>query len=418
MQTKERVVITGLGAVTPLGTGMEKFWDNLISGKSGITNITKFDASGLPVQIAGEVTDFNPVGYMEKKQAREMEVFMQYGFAAADEAMKDAGLFMDGLGNYPVPKSRIGIVFGTVFGGIGATEEAAERLKDGSRVNPRVITKIIGNVGAAQIAIAKHLAGPSLTVSTACSSGLDAITVGNMLIESNMADIVICVGAEAATCPVTIEGLSAIHALSHRNDEPETASRPFDLDRDGFVMSEGSGAVIIEKLSVAKARGAKVHAELAGCSNGTDGFHVTSPHPDGIGAIATMEGALQAAGLEVKDIDYINAHGTSTPKGDVIEVKAIKTLFGEYAGKVAVSSTKASMGHLMGAGGVVETIACVKAVEEDIIPPTINQFTADPECDIDTVPNEARRTTVNVAMCNAFGFGGQNASVIVKKFAE
>ncbi len=418
MQSKEKVVITGMGAVTPLGTGVEKFWDNLIAGKSGITNITKFDASDLPVQIAGEVTDFNPAGYMDKKQAREMETFMLYGFAAADEAMKDAGLYEDDLGNYPIARDRIGIVFGSVFSGIANIEESSNLLSAGKRINPRFITKIIGNVGAAQIAIAKHLQGPSLTVSTACSSGIDAITMGNMLIESNMADIVICVGAEAANCPITIQGLSAIHALSHRNDEPETASRPFDLDRDGFVMSEGSGAVIIEKESVAKKRGAKVRAKLLGCSNGTDGFHVTSPHPDGIGAIATMKGALDAAGIGVSDVDYINAHGTSTPKGDIIEVKAIKTLFGEYANKVAVSSTKASMGHLMGAGGVVETIACVKAVEEDIIPPTINQFTKDPECDLDFVPNEARHTTVNVAMCNAFGFGGQNASVLVGKYTE
>ncbi len=418
MQNKEKVVITGLGAVTPLGTGVDKFWDNLIAGKSGIATITKFDVTDLPVQFAGEVKDFNPEDYMDKKQAREMETFMQYGFAAADEAMKNAGLTMDENGEYPIPRARIGVVFGTVFAGIANVADSQDKLSTGraSRINPRFITKIIGNIGAAQIAIAKKLQGPSLTVSTACSSGIDAITTGNMLIESDMADIVICVGAEAANCPLTIEGLSALHALSHRNDEPETASRPFDVDRDGFVMGEGSGAVIIEKLSVAEKRGAKIRAELLGCSNGTDGFHVTSPHPDGIGAVATMKGAMEAAGIEATSVDYINAHGTSTPKGDTIEVKAIKSLFGDHAKKLAVSSTKASMGHLMGAGGVVETIVCVKAVEEDILPPTINQFTPDPECDLDFVPNEARKSEVNIAMCNAFGFGGQNASVLVGKY--
>ena len=274
----------------------------------------------------------------------------------------------------------------------------------------------IGNIAAAQIAISKGLKGPSLTVSTACSSGIDAITTGIMLIEQDMADAVICVGAEAATSPLTILGLSSIHALSRNNEDPEHASRPFDLNRDGFVMAEGGGAVIIEKEESALKRDARIRCSVAGYANSTDGYHVTSPHPEGIAAIFCMKQSLEVAGLPLTAVDYINAHGTSTPKGDIIEVGAIKSLFGDHAYKLAVSSTKSSTGHLMGAGGTVETIACIKALEEDILPPTINQTTPDPECDLDFVPNEARKAPVNVAMCNAFGFGGQNASILLKKY--
>ena len=283
-------------------------------------------------------------------------------------------------------------------------------------MNPRFITRIIGNIAAAQIAISKGLKGPSLTVSTACSSGIDAITTGIMLIEQDMADAVICVGAEAATSPLTILGLSSIHALSRNNEDPEHASRPFDLNRDGFVMAEGGGAVIIEKEESALKRDARIRCSVAGYANSTDGYHVTSPHPEGIAAIFCMKQSLEVAGLPLTAVDYINAHGTSTPKGDIIEVGAIKSLFGDHAYKLAVSSTKSSTGHLMGAGGTVETIACIKALEEDILPPTINQTTPDPECDLDFVPNEARKAPVNVAMCNAFGFGGQNASILLKKY--
>lgn len=411
------IVITGMGAVTPIGIGVEEYWKALIDGKTGVTEIDSFDTTDLPVKIAAMVKDFDAASYMDKKLAREMEPFMQYGYVAADEAMKDAGI--DTLAENPViAPERIGIVFGTVFAGITDVAETQRGIATGehSKTNPRFITKIIGNIGAAQIAIAKGLHGPSFTVSTACSSGLDTISMGAMLIKQDLADAVICVGGEAATCPLTILGLSGTHALSQRNDDPATASRPFDADRNGFVMGEGGGAIILEKESVAKARNAKIHAELIGYANSTDGFHVTSPHPDGIGAIFCMEHSLQVAGIKPEEIDYINAHGTSTPKGDVIEVKAIKTLFGEHAYKLAVSSTKGATGHLMGAGGVTETIACVKAVEEDILPPTLNQINPDPDCDLDFVPNAARRSVVNTAMCNAFGFGGQNASLIVRKY--
>ena len=415
---KNNIVVTGIGAVTPLGVGVKNYWENLISGKSGIAPISRFDATDLPVTFAGEVKDFNPEDFMTKKQVKEMELFMQFGYAAAAEAMEDAGFTEDENGNLPLPKERIGIVLGTVFSGIIDIAATQDKFSTGSasRVNPRFITRIIGNIAAAQIAISKGLKGPSLTVSTACSSGIDAITTGIMLIEQDMADAVICVGAEAATSPLTILGLSSIHALSRNNEDPEHASRPFDLNRDGFVMAEGGGAVIIEKEESALKRDARIRCSVAGYANSTDGYHVTSPHPEGIAAIFCMKQSLEVAGLPLTAVDYINAHGTSTPKGDIIEVGAIKSLFGDHAYKLAVSSTKSSTGHLMGAGGTVETIACIKALEEDILPPTINQTTPDPECDLDFVPNEARKTPVNVAMCNAFGFGGQNASLLLRKY--
>ena len=372
-----KIVITGMGAVTPIGIGVEEYWKALVEGKTGVAEIDRFDTTNLPVKIAAMVKDFDAAKYMDKKLAREMEPFMQYGYVAADEALRDAGI--DPSSEEPViAPERIGIVFGSVFAGITNVADTQEGLTSGehTKTNPRFITKIIGNIGAAQIAIAKGLHGPSYTVSTACSSGLDTVSMGAMLIKEDLADAVICVGGEAATCPLTILGLSGTHALSQRNDDPATASRPFDAGRNGFVMGEGGGAIIIEKEEIAK----------------------------------------KTAGLKPEDIDYINAHGTSTPKGDVIEVKAIKTLFKDHAYKLAVSSTKGATGHLMGAGGVTETIACVKAVEEDILPPTLNQIEKDPECDLDFVPNESRKSTVNVAMCNAFGFGGQNASLIIKKY--
>ncbi len=415
---KEKIVITGLGAITPLGVGTEAYWNNMIAGKSGVDYITRFDASQLPVTFAGEVKDFDPEAFMTKKQAREMELFMQFGYAAAEEALRDAGITEDENGNLPLPKERIGIVLGTVFSGITEIAATQDKLStgQGSKVGPRFITRVIGNIAAAEIAIAKGLHGPSLTVSTACSSGIDAISTGIMLLEEDLADAVICVGAEAATTPLTIQGLSSIHALSRRNDAPSLASRPFDGDRDGFVMAEGGGAVIIEKEESALRRDARIHCRVAGFANSTDGYHVTSPHPEGIAAIFCMQQAVRVAGMQLTDVDYINAHGTSTPKGDTIEVNAIKTLFGDHARKLAVSSTKSATGHLMGAGGVTETIACVKALEEGILPPTINQTTPDPECDLDFVPNVARKAAIRTAMCNAFGFGGQNASLLLEKY--
>lgn len=418
---KSNIVITGMGAVTPVGIGITEYWKGLINGVQGIGKITHFDASALPVQIAAEVKGFEPTDYMPRKLAKEMDPFMQYGYAAADEALTDAGLNQETAEERPVPADRIGIVVGTAFAGIATIAATQNDISTGvhSKVSPRFVPKVIGNIAAAQIAIAKGFRGPSLTVTTACSSGADALSTGIMLLNSGEADVILCVGAEAATSPLTIMGLSSAHALSTHNDTPESASRPFDATRNGFVMGEGGGCIIIETEEHAKARKAHIHASIIGWANSTDGYHVTSPHPEGIGAIYCMKRCLDKAGIRPEDVDYINAHGTSTPKGDIIETAAIKTLFGSHATSgLAISSTKGSTGHLMGAGGITETIACVKALQEDMIPPTLNLQEADPECDLDYVPNTARKQPIRIAMSNAFGFGGQNSSILVKKYEE
>ncbi len=410
-----------MGAVTPVGIGITEYWKGLINGVHGIGKITHFDASALPVQIAAEVKGFEPTDYMPRKLAKEMDPFMQYGYAAADEALTDAGLNQETAEERPVPADRIGIVVGTAFAGIATIAATQNDISTGvhSKVSPRFVPKVIGNIAAAQIAIAKGFRGPSLTVTTACSSGADALSTGIMLLNSGEADVILCVGAEAATSPLTIMGLSSAHALSTHNATPESASRPFDATRNGFVMGEGGGCIIIETEEHAKARKAHIHASIIGWANSTDGYHVTSPHPEGIGAIYCMKRCLDKAGIRPEDVDYINAHGTSTPKGDIIETAAIKTLFGSHATSgLAISSTKGSTGHLMGAGGITETIACVKALQEDMIPPTLNLQEADPECDLDYVPNTARKQPVRIAMSNAFGFGGQNSSILVKKYEE
>lgn len=413
-----KIVITGMGAVTPVGIGVDNYWKGLITGAHGIGRITRFDTTNLPVQIAAEVKDFEPTDYIPKKLTKEMDLFMQYGYVAADEALTDAGLNQEQPEDRPVSSERIGVVVGTAFSGIGTIAETQHGISAGlhSKVSPRFVPKIIGNIAAAQIAIAKEFHGPSLTVSTACSSGADALSTGIMLLNSGEADVVVCVGAEAATSPLTIMGLASAHALSTRNDSPETASRPFDATRDGFVMGEGGGCIIIETEEHAKKRNAHIHASIIGWANSTDGYHVTSPHPDGIGAVFCMRHCIEKAGISIEDVDYINTHGTSTPKGDIIETKAIKTLFGEHASQLAISSTKGSTGHMMGAGGITETIVCVKAIQEGIVPPTLNLETPDPECDLDYVPNTARKQTVNIAMSNAFGFGGQNSSILLQKY--
>lgn len=410
---KEKIVITGMGAVTPIGIGANNYWNALIAGKCGIGHITRFDASELPVQIAAEVKDFQPDDFMTKKQSREMDLFMQYGYAAAEEALADADIKEN-----TIPAERMGIVVGTAMAGVSIIAETQNGMSTGAhkKVSPRFVPKFIGNIAAAQIAIAKGYRGPSLTVSTACSSGADAISTAAMLLLAGEADAILVVGAEASLCPVVVAGLASAHALSTNNDNPQTASRPFDKDRDGFVFGEGGGAVLLETEAHAKKRNADIKAELLGFANSTDGHHVTAPHPDGIGAIACMNHALEKAGLRKEDIDYINTHGTSTPMGDVIETNAIKSLFGAHAYDMAVTSTKGATGHMMGAGGVTETIACIKAVEEGIIPPTLNLSTPDEACDLNYIPDKAEKRSVNYAMTNAFGFGGQNSSLIVGKY--
>lgn len=415
---EEKVVITGMGAVTPVGIGVQDFWKNLIEGACGISKMEKEGCQGLPVQVAGQVKGFVPENYMPKKLVRETDTFMQYAFAAACEAMADSGI-EDGEGMVREPL-RTGIVMATAMGGIAEIESTHVQMSESAHknVSPRFVPKILGNVGAAQISIAKNIHGPSLTVSTACSSGGDAVLTGAMLIKAGMADVVVVAGGEAAICPVFVQGLTGARALSRRNDEPERASRPFDADRDGFVMGEGGGAVILESERHARLRGALIYAELAGCANNTDAYHVTAPNPEGLGAADCMEKAIAAAGIRPEDIGYINAHGTSTKAGDIAETKAIKKVFKDKADKVSISSTKGATGHLMGAGGIVEVIVCVKALNDQIMPPTLNLETPDSECDLDYVPNKARKKEFSYAMSNAFGFGGQNSSIIVKKYEK
>ena len=407
-----RLVVTGMGAVTPVGTGVEEYWNNLTAGRCGVGPITRFDTTELPVKIAAEVSDFEAEKYMSKKLMREMDVFMQYGYAAAMEAIGQAG------GPAAEPE-RMGIVVGTALGGLSPIAETQDGVSRGEhkKVSPRFVPKIIGNEAAAQVAIAKGYRGPSLTVSTACSSGGDAISAACMLLMSGQADAVLAMGTESALSPLFILGLSSAHALSTRNDDPQGASRPFDRDRDGFVIGEGGGALIIETEENARRRGAKILAEVAGFANCTDGYHVTSPHPEGIGAVFCMKKALENAGLQPEDVDYINTHGTSTPVGDPIETAAVTELFGGHAKEMAVTSTKGATGHMMAAGGVTEAIACIQAIRTGIIPPTLNLENLDEKCEkLNYAAGKSIRMEVTAAMSNSFGFGGQNSSVIFKKF--
>lgn len=407
-----RLVVTGMGAVTPVGTGVEEYWNNLTAGRCGVGPITRFDTTELPVKIAAEVSDFEAEKYMSKKLMREMDVFMQYGYAAAMEAIGQAG-------EPAAEPERMGIVVGTALGGLSPIAETQDGVSRGEhkKVSPRFVPKIIGNEAAAQVAIAKGYRGPSLTVSTACSSGGDAISAACMLLMSGQADAVLAMGTESALSPLFILGLSSAHALSTRNDDPQGASRPFDRDRDGFVIGEGGGALIIETEENARRRGAKILAEVAGFANCTDGYHVTSPHPEGIGAVFCMKKALENAGLQPEDVDYINTHGTSTPVGDPIETAAVAELFGGHAKEMAVTSTKGATGHMMAAGGVTEAIACIQAIRTGIIPPTLNLENLDEKCEkLNYAAGKSIRMEVTAAMSNSFGFGGQNSSVIFKKF--
>lgn len=410
--TNSRLVITGMGAVTPIGIGVENYWNNLVAGKCGVEKITRFDTADLPVKIAAEVKDFEAEKFMPKKLTREMDVYMQYGYAAAMEAIEQAG-------EPAASPERMGIVVGTALGGISPIAETQDGISKGEhkKVSPRFVPKIIGNEAAAQVAIAKGYRGPSLTVSTACSSGGDAISTACMLLMSGQADAVLAMGTESALSPLFILGLTSAHALSTNNDNPQGASRPFDKDRDGFVIGEGGGALVIETEENAKKRGATILAELAGFSNCTDGYHVTSPHPEGIGALFCMEKAIEHAGLSASDVDYINTHGTSTGVGDPIETQAIAELFGEHAKEMAVTSTKGATGHMMGAGGITEAITCIQCIRTGVVPPTLNLEEPDEKCaPLNYVPGKAIEKKVKVAMSNSFGFGGQNSSVIFKEF--
>lgn len=402
-----KLVITGMGAVTPIGIGVADFWQNLIAGQCGVGPITRFDPTDLPVRIAAEVKMFDPAAYLPKSLMRDSDPFMQYAYIAAAEAL--------GTGALPAAPERTGIVMGTSMSGIStiaATQEELTRLRK-KQVGPRFIPKVLGNVAAAKIAIQKGIQGPSLTVSTACASGGDAIATAAMLLLAGEADAVVAVGAESILCPLVVYSLSNARALSKRNDDPTAACRPFDRDRDGFVIGEGGGAVVLETEDHAKARGAKIFAELIGWANNSDAYHVTEPRADGETAARCMEKSLRRAGIAPDQVDYINGHGTGTKAGDAAEAAAIHAVFG--SSPPPVSSTKGATGHMMGAGGITEAIVCIKAMEAGILPPTLNLEAADPDWGLDCVPLQSRRQPVQIAMTNAFGFGGQNSSLLFRK---
>ncbi|HFC97739.1 MAG TPA: beta-ketoacyl-[acyl-carrier-protein] synthase II [Thermosulfurimonas dismutans] len=411
---RRRVVVTGLGAISPLGIGVEENWRRVVAGESGIGPITKFDASNLPVRIAGEVKGFSAEEFMDRKLVSRVDVFIQYAIAASRMALADAGLPERDLG------PRVGVIIGVGMGGMGVVEQYTLILRERGwrRVTPFFIPMVIPNMAAGQVAILFGAEGPNTAVCTACAAGNHAIGEAFRLIREGLADIMICGGTESLITPLSVSGFAVMKALSTRNDEPERASRPFDARRDGFVMAEGCGILVLEDLEHARARGARIYAEICGYGLTADAHHMTAPHPEGEGAARCMEMALKDAGLSPEEIDYINAHGTSTPLNDAAETKAIKRVFGEHAYRLAVSSTKSMTGHLLGGAGGIEAVFTVKTVHEDLIPPTINYEEPDPECDLDYVPNQARPMRVRAAMSNAFGFGGTNAVLVFKKYEE
>lgn len=402
----DRLVITGMGAVTPIGIGMNEYWTNLIGGKCGIDYIESIDTSQLPVRIAGEVKNFDPVTYMPRKKSREMDRFMQMTFAAATEAIEDS--------DADVASNRVGLTIGTSLNGFGTITETERTYNASSlkKVSPRFLAKSLGNICASHIAIEYGIKGPSMTLNTACASGGDSISLSAMMLRAGMADVMIASGGEAAVNPILIQSLSAAQALSP-TDNPKSACRPFDINRDGFVIGEGAGSIVIETESHALKRGAHIYGVLAGWANNTDDYHPVTPKPDGEGEMACMRQALELAGIKPQDIGYINAHGTATIKGDIVESESVRNVFGD---KVRVSSTKASTGHMMGAGGVLEVIGCVKAIETKILPYTLNSENHDPACDINVVTGYEEFKGLKYAMSNAFGFGGQNSSIVVGEY--
>jgi 3-oxoacyl-[acyl-carrier-protein] synthase II len=412
---KQRVVITGVGLVTPIGIGKDNFWNALIEGKSGAGQVTYFDVSRFSTHIDAEVKNFNPGDFMEKKKIRRMDRFAQYAFAAAKMAVEDSKLDMTNEDPY-----KVGSITGSGIGGISTLEEEHSVVleKGPDRISPFLIPMMISNMASGEIAIHFNAKGINYAIASACASSANAIGDAFRMIQHGEADVMITNGSDAAITPVGFGGFCAIRALSTRNSEPEKASRPFDKERDGFLMGEGGGAVIMESLPHALARNAHIYGELAGYGTTDDAYHMTAPASDGESASMAMRLALKDAGLSPENVDYINAHGTSTEMNDKIETRAIKNIFGKYAYKVPVSSTKSMMGHLLGAGGVVELIVCLLTINHGIIPATINYEFPDPECDLDYVPNKARKQNVDVAMSNSFGFGGHNAVLVAKKFQK
>ena len=415
MQLK-RVVVTGLGALTPIGNSIQEYWDGLINGKSGAAPITYYDTEKHKTKFACEVKNFNIEDYMDRKESRRLDKFAQYAIAASDEAIKDAGITPEN-----VNKHRVGVIWGAGIGGLETFQDEVMYYAKGDgtpKFNPFFIPKMIADIAAGHISIKYGLRGPNYVTVSACASATNAIIDAYNYIRLGKADAFVTGGSEAAVNQMGVGGFNALKALSTRNDDPQTASRPFDLDREGFVLGEGAGAIILEEYEHAIKRGATIYAEVIGGGMSGDAYHMTAPHPEGLGARNTMIAALEDANIEPSAIDYVNVHGTSTPLGDVAEVKAIQHVFGEHAYNLNISSTKSMTGHLLGAAGAIEAIACILAVKNDIVPPTINHFTDDPEIDnkLNFTFNKAQERVVNIAISNTFGFGGHNTSVIVKKF--
>jgi 3-oxoacyl-[acyl-carrier-protein] synthase II len=410
---KRRVVVTGLGAITPLGNSVNEFWNNALAGKSGIGPITHFDTAQFDSKIAGEIRNFDPSSMIDRKEARHMDLFVQYTIMAAKEALEQSGLDMEKSN-----RERFGAVIGTGIGGISMLENQHEILlnRGPNRCSPFLIPMMIPNIAAGHLAIKLGLEGPSGCTVTACASGNSALADATRWIQYGDADVMFAGGAESAVCPTAVAGFCAAKALSVRNGDPAHASRPFDKDRDGFVIGEGAGVVVVEALEHAQARGAKILAEIVGIGQSDDAYHITAPHPEGLGAARAMQNALRDGGITPEQVDYINAHGTSTGLGDIGETKAIKRIFGDRAYKTPISSTKSMVGHCLGAAGGIEFIAVVKSLLDQKIHPTANLDNPDPECDLDYVPKVARSLALTYGLSNSFGFGGHNASVLVKRF--
>lgn len=414
----KRVVITGLGALTPIGNTLDEYWNSLKNGVSGAAPIQSFDAEKFKTQFACELKNFDVQDHLDRKDARKLDQFSQYAMVSAAEAMADSGIDLE-----KIDLGRAGVIWGSGIGGLKSYQDEAQSFFEGDgtpKFNPFFIPKMIVDIAAGHISIKYGFRGPNYVTVSACASSNNAMIDAFNLIRLGKADLIMSGGSEACVNESGIGGFNALRALSTRNDDPKTASRPFDVDREGFVLGEGSGALLVEELEHAKARGAKIYAEIVGSGLSADAYHITAPHPDGIGAKSVMLQALEEAGIKPEEIDYINVHGTSTPLGDIAETKAIKEVFGEHAYNLNISSTKSMTGHLLGAAGAIEAIACIKAIENNIVPPTINHFTDDPDIDnkLNFTFNKAQERTVNYALTNTFGFGGHNTSVIFKAYND
>ena len=414
MANDRRVVVTGLGAITPLGTGAEQYWQALLAGRSGVSPVQGFDCSAIATRIAAQVKDFRAEDYLDRKEAKRMDRFAQFAAAASKMAVADAGLPIN-----DETRARVGVFIGSGIGGIATFEEQHRKMMEGGlgRVSPFFIPMMIANMGTGNVAKMLGAQGPSETAVTACATSTNSIGDAYLVIKRGEADATVAGGAEAAVVPISMAGFSNMKAMTTRNDDPEHASRPFDVGRDGFILGEGSGILVLEELETARSRGAKIYAEVIGYGMSNDAYDMVHPAPEGAGAARAMTAALKSACIPADAVGYINAHGTSTPAGDVLEVQAIKSVFGAHARRLAVSSTKSMTGHLLGAAGAIEAIATVLALQRGILPPTMNLEVPDPECDLDFVPNKAREQQVDIAVSNSFGFGGHNATLVFKRWS-